>query len=82
METLGMVNAAFRTQTLTRSNVLDGMDVSVNDEKKLKKSGWPTECRSNENVEKILQLFRKKPSPYTTNASRGEISKGTVKKTL
>jgi len=36
----------------------DGMDDFVMDEKTLKtKSGWPTECHNDNNVEKISQLL-------------------------
>jgi len=59
-ETLQMVNAAYGDQALSRLNVFrwygrfhDGRDDSEDD----LRSGWPTECRSDNNVEKISQLL-------------------------
>jgi hypothetical protein len=55
-ETLQMVNAAYRDQALTRSNVFrwygrfcDGQEDNEYDPR----SGPPTECRNEKNVEKI-----------------------------
>ena len=60
METLQMVNAAYVDQALSHSNVFqwygqfhDGQeDIEDNP-----RSGRPTECRNENNVKKIYQLF-------------------------
>jgi len=58
-ETLQMVNAAYGNQALSRSNVFrwhgrfrDGREDIEDDPR----SGRPTECRNDNNVEKISQL--------------------------
>ena len=55
-----MVNAAYEDQTLSRSNVFrwygrfrDGLEDTEDDSR----SGRPTECRNENNVEKISQLL-------------------------
>ena len=60
METLQMVNAAYGDQALCRSNVFqwygrfhDGQEDIEDDPR----SGWPTECRNDNSVEKISQLL-------------------------
>ena len=60
METLQMVNAAYGDQALFRSNVFrwygrirDGREVTENDPR----SGRPTECHKDNNIEKISQLL-------------------------
>jgi len=59
-ETLQMVNAAYGDQALSRSNVFrwygrshDGRE----DTEDNPRSGRPTDCRNNNNVEKISQLL-------------------------
>jgi hypothetical protein len=59
-ETLQMVNAAYVDQALTRSNVFrwyerfrDGRGDNEDDPR----NGRPTECRNDNNVEKISQLL-------------------------
>ena len=55
-----MVNAAYGDQALSRSNVFqwygqfhDGQEDIEDDPR----SGWPTECRNDNNVEKISQVL-------------------------
>ena len=83
MDTLQMVNAAYGDQALTLSNVFrwygrfrDGREDIEDD----RRSGRPTECRSDNNVEKI-SIVASKPSPFAKNASkRGEHWQGHIEK--
>jgi hypothetical protein len=68
-----MVNAAYGDQALYRSNVFqwygrfrDGREDIEDDPR----SGWPTVCHNDNNVEKISQLLLQKPSPFAKKASR------------
>ena len=69
-ETLQMVNAAYGDQALFRLNVFlwyrrfrDGREDIEDDPR----SGLPTECRNDNNVESIVAS---KSSPFAKNASR------------
>jgi hypothetical protein len=67
-ESLQMVNAAYGDQALSHLNVFRwyGREDIEDDPR----SGRPTECRSDNNVEKISLIVASKPSPFTKNASR------------
>ena len=59
-ETLQMVNAAYGDQALTRSNVFRWYGRFRDEQEGIEddpKSGRPTECRNDNNVEKISQLL-------------------------
>jgi len=85
-ETLQMVNAAYGDQALSRSNVFrwygrfrDGREDPEDDSR----SGRPTECRNDNNVEKISQvLFQNRHLSLRTLADEVNISKDTVRKTV
>ena len=75
-ESLQMVNTAYGDQPLSRSNVFrwyglfrDGREDTEDDTR----SGRPTECRIDNNVEKIFSVVVSKPSPFAKNVGgRGE----------
>ena len=73
METLQMVNAAYGDQALSHLNVFrwygrfyDGRE----DTEDNPRSGWPTERRNVNNIEKISLIVASKQSPFAKNASR------------
>ena len=83
-ETLQVVNAVYGDQALSRSNVFqwygrfrDGReDVEDNP-----RSGWPTECSNDNNVEKISQLLlQKRHLSLRMLADELNIGKDTVRK--
>jgi len=83
-ETLQMVNAAYGDQALSRSNVLrwygrfcDGREGNEDDPG----SGRPTECRNDNNVEKISQLLlQNRHLSLRMLAEEVNIGKDTVRK--
>ena len=86
METLQMVNAAYGDQALFRSNVFwwygrfyDGREDSEDNSR----SGWPTECRNDNKVEKISQLLlQNRHLSLRMLADEVNIGKDTVRKTV
>jgi len=85
-ETLQMVNAAYGDQALSRSNVFrwygrfrDGQE----DNEDNPRSGWPTKCRNDNNVEKISQLLlQNRHLLLRMLADEVNICKDTVRKTV
>ena len=85
-ETLQMVNAAYGDQALSRSNVFrwygrfrDGREDIEDDPR----SGRPTECRNDNNVERISQLLlQNRHLSLRMLADEVNIGKGTVRKIL
>jgi len=85
-ETLQMVNAAYGDQALSRSNVFrwygrfrDGREDNVDDPR----SGRPTECRNDNNVENISQLLlQTRHLSLRMLADGANIGKDTVRKTV
>jgi len=86
METLQMVNAAYVDQAPSSSNVFrwygrfrDGREDTEDDPR----SGRPTECRNDNNVEKISQLLlQNRHLSLRMLADEMNIGKGTVRKTV
>ena len=85
-ETLQMVNAAYGDQALSRSNVFrwygqfsDGRENTEDD----RRSGRPTECRNDNNVEMISQLLlQNRHLSLRMLADEVNSGKGTVRKTV
>ena len=84
IETLQMVNVAYEDQALSRSNVFrwygrfgDGREDNEDDPR----SGRPTECRNDNNVEKISQfLLKNRHHSLRMLADEVNIGKDTVRK--
>jgi len=83
-ETLQMVNAAYGDQALSRPNVFHWYGRFVMNGKTLKttpRSGRPTECRNDNNVEKISQLLlQNRHLSLRMLADEVNIGKDTVRK--